>query len=395
MQWVGFDVGKRFHWVCVLDDEGGVVLSRKVDATEEHMESVLSEIVELGDAQEERVVGMDLLGGPAALLEAVLLSRGERVRYVSGTVVNRARDAYSGGENKSDPRDSFVIADQLRMRWRSLPEVVVIGEKTAELKALVSHRRDLVQEQTRRLSRLRGLLTEVFPGMDAALDFRKRGPLLAVTRIATPSAARKLGKARLARWLKARGALKADSLAERIIEAAKRQRRETPAVEVKAALAAELASEILRGKGRIAELDARLEELVSEDSRGAVLRSLPGMGLVLTAEFLGEVDDISRFGSADRFAAAVGVVPVLRASGGVSYRRRARRGNRALKRVFYQSAFTAISCHAPSREYYLRKRTEGKNLPQAVIALARRRVNVIWAMLRDDRPYEEPEHVAA
>lgn len=80
---------------------------------------------------------------------------------------------------------------------------------------------------------------------------------------------------------------------------------------------------------------------------------------------------------------------------GVSYRRRANRGNRVLKKVFYQSAFTAISCHAPSREYYLRKQSEGKNLPQAVIALARRRVNVVLAMLRDDRLHEEPERVAA
>lgn len=394
MHWVGFDVGKRFHWVCVLDEEGGVVLSRKVEATEERMEAVLSEIAGLGGA-EERVVGVDLLSGPAALLEAVLLSYGERVRYVSGTVVNRARDAYSGGEHKSDPRDAFVIADQVRMRWRSLPEVAAKGERTAELKALVSYRRDLIQEQTRRLSRLRGMLTEVFPGMDAVLDLRKQGPLLTVTRVATPAATRKLGQARLARWLKARGALKANALAERVVAAAKRQHREIPAAQVKAALAAELASEILRSKERVAELDDRLQELVEGDPRGALLRSLPGMGLVLTAEFLGEVDDVSRFGSADRFAAAVGVTPVLRASGGVSYRRRARRGNRVLKKVFYQSAFTAISCHAPSREYYLRKRSEGKNLPQAVIALARRRVNVVWAMLRDDRPYEEPERVAA
>lgn len=294
---------------------------------------------------------------------------------------------------KSDPRDARVIADQVRMRWRSLPEVAPKGERTAELKALVSHRRDLVQEQTRRLSRLRGMLTEVFRGTDAVLDLRKQGPLLAVTRVATPAAARKLGRARLARWLKARGALKANASAELVVAAAKRQHREIPAAKVKAALAAELASEILRGKVRVAELDDRLEELVGEDPRGALLRSLPR--LVLTAEFLGEVDDVSRFGSADRFAAAIGVTPVLRASGGVSYRRRARRGNRVLKKVFYQSAFTAISCHAPSREYYLRKRAEGKNLPQAVIALARRRVNVVWAILRDGRPYEEPGRVAA
>jgi len=270
------------------------------------------------------------------------------------------------------------------------------SEDLEEVRVLVGHRADLVQERVRRITRLRGLLAEVFPGMEAALDLRKQGPLLAVTRVATPAAARRLGKARLARWLKARGSLKSESLAERIVRAAHGQRHKTPAAGVKAALVAELASEVLRIGRRLDELDARLEELVEADPRGAVVRSLPGMGLVLTAEFLAEAGDPSRFGSADRLAAAAGLVPVLRTSGKVSYHRRARKGNRALKRVFYRSAFCALSCHGPSRDYYLRKKgAEGKRAQQAVVALARRRVNVLWAMLRDGRPYVDPAATAA
>ncbi len=394
MYWVGFDVGKAFHWVCVLDGEGEVMLSKKVEATEKRMEEVLSEITKFGTL-DERVVGIDILGGPATMLEALLLERGEWVRYVSGTTVNKLREAYPGGENKSDPRDAFVIADQLRLRWRSLPEVAARREDLAELKVLVGYRRDLVQEQVRRTTRLRAMLGEAFPGMESTLDFRKEGPLLAVTKVATPTAARRLGEARLARWLKARGALKAASLAQRIVSAAKAQKREMPAAEVKAVLVAELASEILRTKDRLRELDERLEDLLGADPCGEVVRSLPGMGLVLTAEFLAEVGDASHFGSADRLAAAAGVVPALRASGSVSYQRRARRGNRTLKRVFYRSAFSAISCHEPSQTYYRRKRTEGKTAQQAVIALARRRVNVLWAMLRDGAIYESRLTVAA
>jgi Transposase len=79
-------VGKGSHWTCVLDAEGEVVLSRRVEATEEALEAACEEIAELGVA-DERVVGIDLTGGPAMLLEAVLLGRGERVRYVPGTAV--------------------------------------------------------------------------------------------------------------------------------------------------------------------------------------------------------------------------------------------------------------------------------------------------------------------
>jgi transposase len=80
---------------------------------------------------------------------------------------------------------------------------------------------------------------------------------------------------------------------------------------------------------------------------------------------------------------------VLRASGSLSYQRRAKKGNRALKRVLYQSAYCAIGHHAKSRDYYQRKRAEGKMHDQAVVALARRRVNVLWAMLRDRTTYRE------
>lgn len=113
------------------------------------------------------------------------------------------------------------------------------------------------------------------------------------------------------------------------------------------------------------------------------------MVLVLTAEFLSEVDDITLYESPDSFAAAVGIAPVLRASGSSSYQRRAKKGNRALKRVFYHSAYCAIGHHETSRSYYRRKRAEGKLHDQAVIALARRRVNVLWAMLRDGVAYRE------
>jgi len=387
--WVGFDVGKRFHWLCVLDGDGAILLSRRVDATEEQLEAACSEIAALGDV-EERVIGVDVLGGPATLLETTLLERGERVRYIPGTAVNKVRDAYPGGEHKSDPKDAFVIADQLRLRWKSLREVRIRNESAIELRTLVGYRRDLVQDQRRRVCRLRDLLSQVFPGLEAALpDLAEKGALLTVAKVALPSDARRLGKSRLARWLKARGSRKSEALAEKALLAAKAQRRELPASEVKAALVSEIAWEILRTKDRIADLEKRLEELVETNPDGKIVGSLPGMGLILTAEFLAEVDDIGRFGSPDRFAAAAGIAPVLRASGSVSYQRRAKKGNRALKRVLYQSAYCAIGHHDKSRDYYQRKRAEGKMHEQAVVALARRRVNVLWAMLRDRTTYRE------
>jgi transposase len=385
MHWIGFDVGKAFHWVCVLDDEGEEVFSRKVEASEEDLEAACSEIAALG---EERAVGIDLMGGPATLLEAVLIERDERIFHVPGIAVNRARDAYPG-ESKSDARDARVIADQLRLRRGALQEIRPRNGVLAEMRVLVAHRRNLLQDQTRRAARLRETLLSVFPGLEAQLDLKREGALVVVTKVATPTAARRFGAARLFRWLKARGVRKAEDLAERVVAAAKAQRRELPAAEAKAALVAEIASEMLRGRERIAELDRRLEELLAASPEAEIVKSLPGMGVVFTAEFLAEAGDLGRFASADSLAAAAGMAPVLRASGARSFQRRARRGNKVLKRVLYRSAFSCISHHGRSEAFYRKKRAEGKGHHQAVIALARRRVNVLWAMLRDGETYRE------
>jgi hypothetical protein len=106
-------------------------------------------------------VGIDLVGGPATLLEAVVLGRGEKLFHVPGIAVNRARDTYPG-ESKSDARDARVVADQLRLRRGALQEIRPRDEAAAEMRVLVAHRRDLLQDQTRRTARLREVLLGVF-----------------------------------------------------------------------------------------------------------------------------------------------------------------------------------------------------------------------------------------
>ncbi len=111
------------------------------------------------------------------------------------------------------------------------------------------------------------------------------------------------------------------------------------------------------------------------------------MGVILACEFFVEAGSLARFASPDALAAAAGLAPVLRQSGKMRFLRRPRGGNKNLKRILYQSAFCSLQ-HPVSRAFYDRKRREGKRHHQALIALARRRVNVLWAMLRDRHPYQ-------
>lgn len=162
-----------------------------------------------------------------------------------------------------------------------------------------------------------------------------------------------------------------------------------------AALVQELALETLAVRNRLAQLDKELEALVARHPDGALIRSLPGMGVILSAEFIATAGDITRFRSPDALAAAAGLAPILRQSGKASALRRAYGGDKALKRVFYQSAFCAVSTKDPtSKAFYDRKRREGHRHVQALVALARRRVTVLWAMLQHRTPFN-PLHRTA
>ena len=144
-------------------------------------------------------------------------------------------------------------------------------------------------------------------------------------------------------------------------------------------------------KERVESIDEEIGQRFFARPEARILTSLPGgMGPILGAEFLVAVGDIRTFESADRLAAYAGLVPAARDSGKrVGNRRRMRGGNKVLKRVFYQSAFASLRGCAQSRAFYDRKRAEGKRHTQALVALARRRVNVVWAMLRDGSEFEE------
>ncbi|MFW5419008.1 transposase [Nocardiopsis sp. CNT-189] len=100
------------------------------------------------------------------------------------------------------------------------------------------------------------------------------------------------------------------------------------------------------------------------------------------------VGGIRRFTGADASAAASGPAPVPTRSGKVRCPRSATGGDKALKRVFYRAAFCSIQRDPTSRAYYDRKRSAGKRHHQALIALARRKTNVLYAMLRGRRPFQ-------
>jgi transposase len=387
---VGIDVAKEFHWVRAIDtSDSRLLVDRRVDNEPVALHELVAELQALAVKHGQLRVGIDVVGGIAGLVAAMLLEAGIDLVHVSGLAVNRARQGMVGGEHKSDPKDAGVIADQVRHR-RDLRPIDPVTEIDAEIRLLVGRRRELVADQTRRINRLRDLLASIFPGLERVVDPTQKASLRLLGRYVTPTEIRRAGRRRLVDHIARAGHLSrkhVETLADQALDAARAQDVAVAGERVAADLVREIADEITTAKTRLASLDADLEAALERHPDAALIRSLPGMGATLTAEFIAEAGSIDRFPTADQLAAAAGLAPVLKQSGKVRYLQRASTGNKTLKRVFFQSAFCSLQ-HPTSRAFYTRKRAERKTHHQAVIALARRRVDVLHAMLRNRQPYE-------
>jgi transposase len=246
-------------------------------------------------------------------------------------------------------------------------------------------------------------MLEYFPALERAFDYStSKTALILLTGYQTPAALRRIGRPRLATWLKNHGVRavnNAKGAADAAVTAAEAQFTVVPGEKTAAKMVHTLAREVMTLDHEIAEIEALIEGRFREHPDAEVIISMPGIGDMLGAEFIAATGgDIAAFGSPDRLAGVAGLAPVPRDSGKVSGNlRRPRRYSRRLLRMFYLSAQTA-AVHCPqSKSFYQRKRAEGKSHKQAVLALARRRLNVLWALIRDHRAFEAvtPQPAAA
>jgi transposase len=386
--WAGVDAGKADHYCMVIDDDGQELLSRRVANDEAALLELIAAVTMLADGG-EITWAIDLNSGGAALLITMLIAADQRLLYIPGRTVYHASGSYRG-DGKTDAKDAAIIADQARMR-RDLQPLRSGDDIAVELRILTSRRTDLVADRTRAINRLRAQLLEYFPALERAFDYSKsRAALTLLTGYQTPDALRRAGTARLAAWLRKRKARNADTVAATAIDAANAQHSIVPGQQLAATVVARLAEEVMALDTEIGDTDAMIEDRFRRHRHAEIILSMPGFGVTLGAEFIAATGgDISAFASVDRLAGVAGLAPVPRDSGRISGNlKRPRRYDRRLLRACYLSALVSIRADTASRTYYDRKRAEGKRHTQAVLALARRRLNVLWAMLRDHTTYQ-------
>jgi transposase len=320
---------------------------------------------------------------------AVLVAAGHRVVDVPGRVVHRMTGLFRG-EAKSDARDARVIAETARLR-ADLTEVAAPDELVVELSRLSAHRADRMADWVRGVNRLRDLLTGIFPALERAFDYSTRSALILATGFQTPAAIRAAGAAGLTRYLRDHGAWAkgVPAMVAKALAAAAGQTVRLPGEATAAGLIARLARKLLDLDRERNATDQLITDRFRAHPHAESIESLPGLGPILGAEFLVATGgDVTAFGSAGRLAASAGLVPVPQDSGRVTGNlRRPKRYNRRRRRVFYMAALSSLKTTGPSRAFYAKKRGERMIHTQALLALARRLVDVLWALLRDRRTF--------
>ena len=212
----------------------------------------------------------------------------------------------------------------------------------------------------------------------------------ALARWGTPTALRSAGRARVRARIAKRSPRTAERLTEAIWAALGAQSLTVTAEATWGDTISDLAADLDRICVRRDRLITDIEEAFLAHPLGKVLASLCEFGPRTGARTLAEIGDPHRFADGSRLAAYAGLTPIDWQSGRTAAVRKPRGGNHRLKNAMFTAAFVAAQHDPDARAYYQRKRSEGKRHNAAVICVARRRCNIILAMLKTHTPYQQP-----
>jgi transposase len=329
---IGVDVHKQSVTAVAVDEAGRLLDERTVAVGSD-------ELIGWAEAIDtQRLWAIEDCRLLTPWLERQLLSGGEDMVRVSPklTVPERRAGRVRG---KSDPIDALAVA-RAALREPDLPRPQPGEQVHREIKLLVDHRDDLVDERRRTQQRLRWHLHELDPTLVVPLRRLDRASHLE----------------RVARWL---------------------ARREQ---EVQVRIARELLNRCRSLTRQIDELNAELEQRAA--AVAPALLELPGCGAVTAAKLLAEIGPISRFKTDAQLARHSGVAPLEASSGKNQRHRLDRGGNRQLNAALYRIAITQSRYHPGARAYLERKQAEGKTRREAIRCLKRLLARTVFNTLK-------------
>ncbi|MVX61860.1 IS110 family transposase [Enterorhabdus mucosicola] len=380
-EFLGFDVGKASHWACGLDGAGRVVLSERVANRAADIDAVMAR------AAPGALVAVDQKRNIGALVVARARAAGNPVAYLPGSAEKALRDA-ERGVAKTDRIDAEVIARAALGMPHVLRPLAEEAPRAASVRLLASQLDFCVRSRTQAKNRLRAVLLEADPALEAAVDPSCAWHMAVLAGIGGPARCAEAGVRRFrAVAERAGGATRAAS--SRLWDALSASAAGGPAA-AQGELARMLARGILSLDAEIAEVEALMAAELEGDETYRCLLTVPGIGPKTAAALVAGVD-ISLFPSHDRLASYCGVAPADSQSGtSVRSSRPQRGGNKALKNLLIFSCNSLVGTGNRFGRYYDECRARNMRHNAALKAVARKRLKVIWAIMRDPRPYEEP-----
>lgn len=386
---VGIDVGGMNHRVAMGLPDGTLIDEFDIPHTHAGFNEFFARIGAMQQTHKLPVViAMEGFNGCARPLDREIQARGYPLYSVNNLKLARYKEIFPAPA-KTDAIDARRILELIRLS-RHLPvakdalqEVALTPPENEKLKRLTRRRRQLVNERVAIVNRMQTDLRAVCPELLALtpkvdnvwfLNFitcRAQLPKLIGLRKATLLALPQIGEvyaSRIQVWQRcARCAPEVDWVGGMIIDDARR---------------------ILALGADIKALDQAIGAIAQDSELARRVGTIPGFGKTSQAELAGEIGTLARFKSEAGLALYLGMAALDNSSGKRIAARTPRQVNTRAKAAMMAAVARHISCVPASRAYYERKRAQGKRHNQAIRALGRHLVRVIWSMMKNDRDYE-------
>jgi transposase len=388
---VGHDWAETHHDIYVEDRDGRCLAKARVPEGAEGVRRFHELVAPFAEEPGEVVVATETDRG---LFVGALVAAGYQVLAVNPLSTSRYRERHSTSGAKSDPGDAFVLAELARLDRHNHRSIAGDSELAEAVKVLARAHQSMIWTRQRQTNQLRSTLREFYPAALAAFDDLACGDALAVLAIApTPSLGRGLSRSKIASALRRGGRQRrVDERAVEIQATLRADTLEAPGVVAEAMGASVRALVAVTGElvDQIARLETELADRFEQHPDAKIIRSLPGLGMILGARVLAEFgDDPNRYRDAKSRKNYAGTSPITRASGKhrVVLARYAR--NRRLADACYQWAFAALTTSPGARTYYDQRRTAGDTHHRALRALANRLVGILHGCLQHGTLYDE------
>ena len=387
---VAIDVGMEMnHGYCTTPD-GRDIKPFKFDNTREGMDKLWGMVMASKNRFqcEEIIIGYESTGPYGEPMVHYLMKKPVMLVQVNPMHTKRVKEISDNSPLKTDDKDPRVIADIIKL-GRALSIVIPEGD-AAYLRRLNNSRERHIRERTALLNQLQQLVFLLFPEFKKVMkDIRCKTPIYLLKKYLTPMAISVLDKDELGAEMrkKSRGKFKGQH-AERLISFAKNT------VGIKEGVLG-LSMDIQHILIQLEMLNTLIDEIESEMDTtleripySSKLLSLKGLGVVSVAGIIGEIGDFKKFQTRAEIMKLAGLDLYEISSGKWKGRRKiSKRGRSLLRKILYYAAIQTIRKNGILYDYYTRLTDRGMKRMMALVAVSRKLLGIIYAIVRDDSEY--------